>query len=142
MMAANAMIQFDVQLSIADFESVKPMAMIIGPVTIGGKNFIIFSAEKILINAAITKYNNPAHATLKQAYGIIATLLLPSARIGAIAAYPPKKAKEDPKNAGTLFFVTRWNSSVPIPANNSVVDTSKPVNNGTNTVAPNMANIC
>ena len=39
-MAANAMIQLDEQLSIADFESVKPMAMMIGPVTIGGKNVI------------------------------------------------------------------------------------------------------
>ena len=141
-MAANAMIQLDEQLSIADLESVKPMAMMIGPVTIGGKNFIIFSAEKTLIKADMTKYNNPAHATPKHAYGIISTLLLPSAKSGAMAAYPPKKAKEDPKNAGTFFFVTKWNNNVPTPANNKVVDTSKPVNSGTNTVAPNIANMC
>ena len=39
-----------------------------------------------------------------------------------MAAYPPRKAKDDPKNAGTFPLVTRWNKSVPKPANNRVAD--------------------
>ena len=141
-MATNAINQLLEQLSIADLERVRPMAIMIGPVTIGGKKRITLFAENILIKAAIIKYIKPAHATPKHAYGIMATLLLPSSKIGAMAAYPPKNAKEDPKNAGTLLCVSIWNNKVPIPANKRVVDTSKPVNNGTRTVAPNMANIC
>ena len=39
-------------------------------------------------------------------------------------------------------LVSRWNSSVPRPANSRVVATSSPVRAGTSTVAPNMANMC
>ena len=53
--ATNAIIQLEEQLSIADLESVKPIAIIMGPVTIGGKNFIILFAENNLINNAITR---------------------------------------------------------------------------------------
>ena len=90
----------------------------------------------------LTKYNNPAHATPKHAYGSISTLLLPSAKSGAIVAYPPKNAKDEPKNAGTFPLVITWNKSVPIPANKSVVEILSPVRSGTKTVAPNIANIC
>ena len=51
-------------------------------------------------------------------------------------------AKEEPKKAGTLKFVIRWNRSVPIPAKSKVVETGSPVMAGTNTVAPNIANMC
>ena len=52
------------------------------------------------------------------------------------------KANDDPRKAGTLNRVTRWNSSVPRPANSSVAETESPVMAGTRTVAPNMANMC
>ena len=51
-------------------------------------------------------------------------------------------AKEEPRNAGTFLLVSRWNSKVPRPANNSVVETSRPVSMGTRIVAPNIANMC
>ena len=52
------------------------------------------------------------------------------------------KAKDEPRNAGTLPPVIRWNSNVPRPANSRVVAMSSPVSMGTRTVAPNIANIC
>ena len=53
------------------------------------------------------------------------------------------KAKLEPKNAGTLFFVTTPNNKVPKPAVNKAVDGGKPTNNGTKVVAPTQANnIC
>ena len=52
------------------------------------------------------------------------------------------KANDEPRNAGTLNFVRRWNKSVPKPANKSVVEIERPVKSGTVTVAPNIANIC
>ena len=54
-MAASAISQLTEQLSMADLERVSPMATMIGPVTIGGKYFIIFFAENALISAAITR---------------------------------------------------------------------------------------
>ena len=52
------------------------------------------------------------------------------------------KAKLEPRNAGTLNFDTRWNTSVPMPANSSVALTLRPVMMGTRMVAPNMAKRC
>ena len=34
----------------------------------------------------------------------------------AIVANPPKKAKDEPRNAGTLNLEHRWKNNVPIPA--------------------------
>ena len=51
-------------------------------------------------------------------------------------------ANDEPKNAGTLNLVIKWNSNVPIPAKSKVVDTGRPVMAGTRTVAPNIANMC
>ena len=45
---------------------------------------------------------------------------LPLSRL-ATAWKPPRKAKEEPRKAGTLNLVQMWNSSVPIPANSRVV---------------------
>ena len=52
------------------------------------------------------------------------------------------KAKDEPRNAGTLRLVIKWNSRVPSPANSRVVAMSSPVRMGTRTVAPNIANMC
>ena len=45
-----------------------------------------------------------------------------------------RNAKEEPKNAGTLPLVSRWNSKVPKPANNSVAEIESPVRTGTRIV--------
>ena len=50
--AITASHQFFVQLFTADGASPKPIAMIIGPVTTGGKSFIILLIPTALINAA------------------------------------------------------------------------------------------
>ena len=55
---------------------------------------------------------------------------------------PPRYAKLEPRNAGTLPLHRKWNSSVPRPAQSSVVLTLRPVSRGTSTVAPNIANMC
>ena len=136
-MATRAIHQFASQLLMADWERFKPIAIIIGPVTMGGKYFITLPVPKALINAARIRYNTPEHATPKHAYGSS-----PASPFGAIAQYPARNAKDEPKNAGTLPFARKWNRNVPSPANSNVVDTLSPVNAGTNTVAPNIANIC
>lgn len=59
----------------------------------------------------------------------------PSGFNPATAAYPPKKANDEPRNAGTFLPVIKWNNKVPKPAINNVVATSNPVRSGTNTVA-------
>ena len=71
---------------------------------------------------------------------------LPTSRL-ATASKPPRKAKEEPRKAGTFSLVHRWNSRVPRPANSRVVwmDRGRPylvTRMGTSTVAPNMANRC
>ena len=144
-MASHQLVE---QFVTADAESVRPMAIMIGPVTTGGKHFMTFATPKALMNAASTKYKSPAKQTPTHAYGSSSafSIVFPAASvipyIHFTAAYPLKNAKEDPRNAGTFLFVIRWNRSVPRPANNSVVATSNPVRIGDSTVAPNIANMC
>ena len=52
MMASS---QFVWQLAMAEPESTSPMAITMGPVTMGGKYFRIFLTPNDLINAAMTK---------------------------------------------------------------------------------------
>ena len=135
--AKPAMSQFLEQFVIALAERVRPMAMMMGPVTIGGKKRMTFFVPNILKKADRMTYISPATATPTQAYG--SSSLSP---LGAIAKYPARNAKDEPRNAGTLPLVMRWNSRVPRPANSSVAETLSPVRVGTSTVAPNIANIC
>ena len=53
--ATTAKNQFVVQFETADGASPRPIAMIIGPVTTGGKNLITFSMPTALITAARMK---------------------------------------------------------------------------------------
>ena len=66
-MATMAMSQLPLQLLMAEEESVRPMAMMIGPVTIGGKKRMTFFTPKALNRAARMTYIRPATATPKQA---------------------------------------------------------------------------
>ena len=107
---ANAIIasgQHVTQLFSADGAKQRPIAIIIGPVTTGGNNFITFETPINLIHNASTKYSKPAKTTPKHAYGNISKFAEPSFAIGATVAYPPKNANDEPKNAGTLNFVNK-----------------------------------
>ena len=66
-MAMMAIHQFAAQLLIADWERLRPIAIMIGPVTMGGKNLITLLIPNDLISAASTRYRRPAHATPKHA---------------------------------------------------------------------------
>ena len=66
-MATTATSQLAEQLVIAEEESVRPMAMMMGPVTIGGKNRMTFFTPKALKSAERTTYMRPAAATPTQA---------------------------------------------------------------------------
>ena len=83
------------------------MEMMIGPVTTGGKNLMTLLAPKPFIKADSRRYRSPAQKTPPQAYGSISMLGVPSSMRGATAAYPPRKAKDEPKNAGTFPLVKR-----------------------------------
>ena len=67
-MAIKAKPQLLEQFSTADLERFKPIAMIIGPVTTGGKKRITFPAPKIRKAKARARYIRPARATPKHAY--------------------------------------------------------------------------
>ena len=65
----------------------------------------------------------------------------------AMVLKPPRKAKEEPRKAGTLNLVHTWKNRVPMPAKNRVVWMSRGrpycwTRMGTRMVAPNMANMC
>ena len=65
--AIKATNQFCWQLFTALPAKPRPIAIIIGPVTTGGKNRITFFTPTSLINAAKTRYTRPAQATPKHA---------------------------------------------------------------------------
>ena len=66
-MAASAIHQFCEQLLMALEDRFRPMAMMMGPVTIGGKKRMTFLAPNALNSAERITYTRPAHATPKQA---------------------------------------------------------------------------
>ena len=102
-----------------------------------GKCLKVCPHDLIELIPASSRYRSPEQATPKHAYGSSS-----GSPCGAIAAYPARKAKDEPRKAGTLPLDSRWNRSVPIPANSSVSLTEMPVRTGTSTVAPNIANRC
>ena len=65
--ATMAIHQLPVQLSMAEEDRVRPMAMMMGPVTMGGKKRMTFFAPKTLNRPARMTYTRPAQATPKQA---------------------------------------------------------------------------
>ena len=66
-MATTATSQLAPQLLMAEEERIRPMAMMMGPVTMGGKKRITFLTPTLLITAARTTYSRPETATAKQA---------------------------------------------------------------------------
>ena len=82
--ATSATTQFVLQLAIAEGARIRPIAIMIGPVTTGGKNFITRLTPKPLIRADITRYTSPAQKTPPHAYGSISLFGAPFT-IGATA---------------------------------------------------------
>ena len=111
--------QFWEALLTAEGAKERPIQIIIGPVTTGGKNLITFLMPINLIISASTKYSAPATTIPPQAYGSFSPIVilanLPVSKLATVEK-PPKKAKEEPKNAGTLSFAHRWKNKVPKPA--------------------------
>ncbi len=68
-MASRAIHQLLVQLLMAEPDSVRPIAMMMGPVTMGGKKRMTFAGPKAANKPASTKYIRPAQNTPMQAYG-------------------------------------------------------------------------
>ena len=66
-MAARAMGQLVEQLLMAEGARIRPMAMMMGPVTTGGKKRITFLEPKALQIRDSTRYRRPAQATPTQA---------------------------------------------------------------------------
>ena len=85
-MATSATIQFVVQLLMADGARLRPMAMMIGPVTTGGKNFMTFLLPYTLQIKARTRYKRPAQATPTHAYTSDIDSVYPSATPAAFTA--------------------------------------------------------
>ena len=61
--ASSAIHQLEEQLFTAEFARLRPMQMMTGPVTIGGKKRITRCAPKARNSAASTTYSNPAQNT-------------------------------------------------------------------------------
>ena len=78
-MARRAIHQLLLQLCMALPERQRPIAIIIGPVTTGGKNFITRAGPNTLKRAATTKYIKPAKNTPMQAYGRACASVIPFA---------------------------------------------------------------
>ena len=68
-MASRAIHQLELQLEMAEPERQRPMAMMIGPVTTGGKKRMTFFGPKAAKRPARMKYIKPAQTTPMQAYG-------------------------------------------------------------------------
>ena len=121
--ATRAISQFVDALDTADGARLNPIQMMIGPVTTGGrKRMTRFTPASLMISARI-RYNSPATTIPPHAYcsfsmsGILA--YIPESRLATVAN-PPRKAKDEPRKAGTLNLEQRWKNKVPMPAQNSV----------------------
>ena len=123
-MATRASHQQVLALFTAEGARFRPMRMMIGPVTTGGRKRMTFFTPTSLITPARMTYSRPATTMPPQAYCSFSeasmAAYLPESRL-AMAWKPPRKAKEDPRKAGTLSRVHTWKNRVPIPANSRVV---------------------
>ena len=121
--AINASNQFVEAFDTADGARLRPIQIMIGPVTAGGRNRITFLTPTSLMISARTRYNRPATTIPPQAYGsfspIVISAKIPVSRFATVAK-PPRNANDEPRNAGTLNFEQRWKNSVPTPAKNNV----------------------
>ena len=121
--AINASSQLVDAFDIADGARLRPIHMMIGPVTTGGRNLMTrFTPTSLTISASI-RYRSPATTIPPHAYGSFSpigmSLNMPVLR-SATVEKPPRNANEEPRNAGTLSLVHKWKNSVPRPAHTRV----------------------
>ena len=97
----------------------KPIQMMIGPVTTGGKKRITFLTPTNLMISASTRYKRPATTIPPQAHPSFSAFVMAAnspSFMPAMVAKPPRNAKDEPKKAGILNLVHKWKKSVPKPA--------------------------
>ena len=109
-------------------DSDRPIRMMAGPITMGGKSLSSSRRPCHLTRALITKYTNDTLVSPARVPGNPHCCV--AARIGAM------KANELPKKIGTRPLVTKWKIKVPTPAVKRAVAGSMPMSRGTSTVAP------
>ena len=124
----KARIQLAFAISTALPERERPMRMMAGPMTTGGKMRSSSFLPCHFTRALITKYTSETLVSPAMVPGNPHCLL--AAMIGAM------KAKELPRKIGTLPPVMKWNRKVPTPAVKRAVAGSMPMRSGTKTVAP------
>ena len=111
-------------LDTAEGARFRPMRMMMGPVTTGGRKRITFCTPTSLMMPARITYSRPATTIPPRAYWSFSAAAM-SAYLPAVSSLtawkPPRKAKEEPRKAGTFSLVHRWKNRVPIPAKNRVV---------------------
>ena len=111
-----------------------PITMMIGPTTIGGKILSIQSEPILLTISDTIRYTHPT-AIVPWAIPGYPTVFI-KATIGTM------NEKLDPIYAGILPFVIRIYINVPTPELNKAIPGFSPTRIGTNTVEPNIENIC
>lgn len=106
------------------------MEIMMGPVTTGRKEPHDLAHAEHFDESAEDHVDQPGYydAARRIRQHLAGVPSAPSRGHSSIAA---QDAKLEPRNAGTLPFVSRWNSSVPMPANSSAVETLIPVRMGT-----------
>ena len=111
-------------LDTAEGARFRPIRIMMGPVTTGGRKRMTLLTPTALMMAASTTYSRPATTMPPQAYWSFSaaamSAYLPADRL-ATASKPPRKAKEEPRKAGTFILAHTWKNRVPKPAKNRVV---------------------
>ena len=110
----------------------RPMSMITGPTTTGGKRRAMKPTPRRRTSRLMRPYTAPTdtrpHSVPGRPNNSVALI------IGAM------NAKLLPRKMGTLPFVTAWKINVPKPAVKRATEGSSPTRSGTSTVAPNATN--
>ena len=123
-MATSASHQQVLALLTAEGARFSPMRMMMGPVTTGGRKRMTCFTPTALMTRASATYSRPATTMPPQAYCSFSdasmAAYLPESSLDT-ASNPPRKAKEEPRKAGTRSRVHTWKNSVPTPAKNRVV---------------------
>ncbi|OQA29829.1 MAG: hypothetical protein BWY59_00070 [Verrucomicrobia bacterium ADurb.Bin345] len=108
--------------------SCRPMTMMTGPVTMGGRNRLIVPMPPARTPALMRAYTSPVQAR--------APSVAPTPKCSMPYWIGTMNAKELARNMGTMPPVMAWKRSVPAPAVNKAMQGLSPVRIGTSTNAP------
>ena len=112
--------------------SERPMSIMTGPTTTGGKRCAMNPTPRRRISRLMNPYTAPTATNPHSVPG------RPNSSVAFIMG--AMKAKLLPRKMGTLPLVAAWNINVPMPAVKRATDGSSPTRSGTRTVAPNATN--